>query len=79
MPGYTLYTVGIALDNTAADYLKSMASDAQNDHFINVTGTNYDKQLSTILKRGRSKLLKQTKKKPAGTNATLVSDQYRQV
>ena len=40
--GYTLYTVGIALDKTAADYLKSMASDAQNDHFINVTDTNYD-------------------------------------
>ena len=70
--GYTLYTVGIALDNTAADYLKSMASDAQNDHFINVTGTNYDKQLSTILKQWAVKITETTKKKPAGTNATLV-------
>ena len=70
--GYTLYTVGIALDNTAADYLKSMASDAQNDHFINVTDTNYDQQLSTILKQWAVKITETTKKKPAGTNATLV-------
>ena len=70
--GYTLYTVGIALDKTAADYLKSMASDAQNDHFINVTGTNYDQQLSKILKQWAGKITETTKKKPAGTNATLV-------
>ena len=70
--GYTLYTVGIALDNTAADYLKSMASDAQNDHFINVTGTKYDQQLSEILKQWAVKITETTKKKPAGTNATLV-------
>ena len=70
--GYTLYTVGIALDKTAADYLKSMASDAQNDHFINVTDTNYDQQLSTILKQWAVKITETTKKKPAGTNATLV-------
>ncbi len=69
---YTLYTVGIALDKTAADYLKSMASDAQNDHFINVTDTNYDQQLSTILKQWADKITETTKKKPAGTNATLV-------
>ena len=70
--GYTLYTVGIALDKTAADYLKSMASDAQNDHFINVTDTNYDQQLSTILKQWADKITETTNKKPAGTNATLV-------
>ena len=70
--GYTLYTVGIALDNTAADYLKSMASDAQNDHFINVTGTNYDQQLNKILKQWAGKITETTNKKPAGTNATLV-------
>ncbi len=38
--GITVYTVGIALEPEAANYLKSMASENQEEHFINVSTKN---------------------------------------
>lgn len=69
--GYTLYTVGIALDGNAAAYLKSLASADQNEHFINVTGTNYAEQLSETLKQWADKIKVTPTTKPAGTGAVL--------
>ena len=69
---YTLYTVGIALDDSAAAYLKSMASADQNEHFINVTGNDYADRLSTVLKQWADKIKVTPTTKPAGTNAQLV-------
>ena len=63
--GITVFTVGIDLDTEPANYLKNMASDA--NHFINVTGDNYAKQLSDILKLWA----KQINSKPAGTEAVM--------
>ena len=63
--GITVFTVGIDLDTEPANYLKNMASDA--NHFINVTGDNYAKQLSNILKLWA----KQINSKPAGTEAVM--------
>lgn len=68
---YTLYTVGIALDDSAAAYLKSMASADQNEHFINVTGNDYADRLSTVLKQWADKIKETTTTKPAGINAML--------
>ncbi len=65
--GITVYTVGIALDTSAANYLKSMASEKQSDHFINVTGSNYQDQLSDILEQWAEKI----KTVPAGKNAVM--------
>ena len=65
--GITVYTVGIALDDSAANYLKSMASDEQDKHFINVTGTDYQDELSDTLAQWAA----QIKKVPAGTNAVM--------
>lgn len=70
--GYTLYTVGIALDGSAKTYLKSMASADQNEHFINVTGNDYADRLSTVLKQWADKIKVTPTTKPAGTNAQLV-------
>ena len=47
--GITVYTVGIALGTDAANYLKSMASDNQDEHFINVSTVNYKDEMSKIL------------------------------
>lgn len=45
--GYGLYTIGIALDDEADDHLESLASD---NHYQNVTGTNYASELEELLK-----------------------------
>ncbi len=70
--GYTLYTVGIALEGSAKTYLESMASADQNEHFINVTGNDYADRLSTVLKQWADKIKETTTTKPAGINAQLV-------
>lgn len=67
--GVTIYTIGIALDgdnNQAANYLKSMATDA--NHYINITDANLDTQLETILTTWAA----QINQKPAGTKAVMV-------
>ena len=69
--GYTLYTVGIALEGPAETYLKNMASDNQDEHFINVTETNYAEQLSETLKQWADKIKVTPTTKPAGTGAVL--------
>lgn len=69
--GYTLYTVGIALEGSAATYLKSLASADQNDHFINVTGNDYAEQLSETLKQWADKIKETPTTKPAGTGAVM--------
>ena len=68
---YTLYTVGIALDDSAAGYLMGLASDKQDEHFINVTGTDYAEQLSETLKQWADKIKETPTTKPAGTKAVL--------
>lgn len=65
--GITVYTVGIALEANAENYLKSMASDNQDDHFINVKGSDYDTQLSAILQTWATKI----NSIPAGRDATI--------
>lgn len=70
--GYQLYTIGIALDDKADDYLESLASD---NHYQNVTGTNYASELEEILKVWAEEI----NTVPAGTDAVLVdtiSDQF---
>lgn len=69
--GYTLYTVGIALDSDAAAYLKGMASADQDKHFINVTETNYEAQLKETLLQWADKIKETPTTKPAGTKAVL--------
>lgn len=69
--GYTLYTVGIALGSDAAAYLKGMASDDQNKHFINVTRTDYEAQLKDTLLQWADKIKETTTTKPAGTGAVM--------
>lgn len=69
--GYTLYTVGIALEDPAETYLKNMASADQNEHFINVTGNDYEAQLRNTLLKWANKITQTTTTKPAGTNAVL--------
>ena len=65
--GYDLYTIGIALDDEADDYLKSLASD---NHYQNVTGTNYASELEEILKVWAEEI----NTVPAGTDAVLVDN-----
>ena len=69
--GYTLYTVGIALEGPAETYLKNMASADQNEHFINVTGADYEAQLRNTLQEWANKITQTPTTKPAGTNAVL--------
>ena len=69
--GYTLYTVGIALEGPAETYLKSLASADQNEHFINVTGNDYADTLSTVLNQWADKIKVTPTTKPAGTDAVL--------
>ena len=66
--GITVFTVGIALEDGPADYLKGMATEPEQEHFINVKGTDYAKQLSDILKLWAE----QINSKPAGTEAVMV-------
>lgn len=63
--GYQLYTIGIALDDKADDHLKSLASD---NHYQNVTGTNYASELEELLKEWAEEI----NTVPAGTDAVLV-------
>lgn len=63
--GYQLYTIGIALDDEADDYLESLASD---NHYQNVTGTNYASELEELLKEWAEEI----NTVPAGTDAVLV-------
>lgn len=63
--GYGLYTIGIALDDEADDHLKSLASD---NHYQNVTGTNYASELEELLKEWAEEI----NTVPAGTDAVLV-------
>ena len=63
--GVNLYTIGIALNSRDSKYLKSLASDAQ--HYINVTGRNYNEELSDILDEWADEI----NTVPAGTNAVM--------
>lgn len=65
--GYDLYTIGIALDDEADDYLESLASD---NHYQNVTGTNYASELEEILKVWAEEI----NTVPAGTDVVLVDN-----
>ena len=65
--GITVFTVGIALEDGPADYLKGMATEPEQEHFKNVKGTDYAEQLSNILKLWAD----QINSKPAGTNAVM--------
>ena len=62
--GYGLYTIGIALDDDADDYLESLASD---NHYQNVTGTNYASELEELLKEWAEEI----NTVPAGTDAVM--------
>lgn len=62
--GYDLYTIGIALDDKADDYLESLASD---NHYQNVTGTNYASELEELLKEWAEEI----NTVPAGTDAVM--------
>lgn len=62
--GYQLYTIGIALDDEADDYLESLASD---NHYQNVTGTNYASELEELLKEWAEEI----NTVPAGTDAVM--------
>lgn len=64
----TLYTVGIALNGTASEYLKSLASDNKADHYINVIGEDYQSQLQKVLNEWAD----QINTVPAGTTAQIV-------
>ena len=65
----TIYTIGIALDDNseAYKYLKNMASKDQDDHFKNVSGTDYQDQLNSILNDWAGDI----NTVPAGTNAVM--------
>ena len=63
----TVYTVGIALETDAANYLKSMASENQDEHFINVSTTQYKDDMSEILQTWATKI----NSIPAGRYATI--------
>lgn len=63
--GYQLYTIGIALDDKADNYLESLASD---NHYQNVTGRNYASELEELLKEWAEEI----NTVPAGTGAVLV-------
>ncbi|MGN1128089.1 MAG: VWA domain-containing protein, partial [Candidatus Flemingiibacterium sp.] len=73
--GVTVFTAGINLNDDEASYLKNMASDNKDEHFINVTGTDYYTQLDSYLTTWANKI----KSSPAGTDAVLtdvVSDEF---
>ena len=71
--GVNLYTIGIALDENEDEYLESLASDTQ--YYRNVTGANYDEELSDILDEWADEI----NTVPAGTNAVMtdvISDNF---
>lgn len=65
--GIELYTIGIQLGEKESEYLKSLASAPQSQHYKNVVGDNYKKQLEDIL----TKWANQIQGSHAGTNAVL--------
>ena len=65
--GITVYTVGIALEADAENYLKNMASENQDEHFINVSTTKYKDEMSAILQTWATKI----NSIPAGRDATI--------
>lgn len=62
---YQLYSIGIELDDKADSHLKSLASD---NHYQNVTGTNYASELEELLEEWAEEI----NTVPAGTDAVLV-------
>ena len=65
--GITVYTVGIALGPDAENYLKSMASENQDEHFINVSTKKYKDEMSKFLQTWATKI----NSIPAGRDATI--------
>ena len=63
--GITIYTIGIALDDTSANYLKSMATDEA--HFNNLSDQDLSVQLAKLLAEWAGKI----NRVPAGTNAVM--------
>lgn len=61
---YQLYSIGIELDDKADSHLKSLASD---NHYQNVTGTNYASELEELLKEWAEEI----NTVPAGTDAVM--------
>ena len=65
--GITVYTVGIALEADAENYLRNMASENQDEHFINVSTTKYKDEMSAILQTWATKI----NSIPAGRDAKI--------
>ena len=63
--GITIYTIGIALDDTPANYLKGMATDEA--HFKNLSDQDLSVQLAKLLAEWAGKI----NRVPAGTNAVM--------
>lgn len=63
--GIKIYTVGIELENSAAVYLKSMATD--DEHYINILKNSVEKDLERILTEWGEKI----NSVPAGSNAVM--------
>lgn len=63
--GITIYTIGIALDDTSANYLKGMATDEA--HFKNLSDQDLSVQLAKLLAEWAGKI----NRVPAGTNALM--------
>ena len=63
--GITIYTIGIALGDEPANYMRGMATSS--DHFINISDANLQAQLSGVL----SSWATQINSIPAGTNAVM--------
>ena len=61
----TIYTIGIALDDTSANYLKGMATDEA--HFKNLSDQDLSVQLAKLLAEWAGKI----NRVPAGTNAVM--------
>ena len=61
----TIYTIGIALDDTSANYLKGMATDEA--HFNNLSDQDLSVQLAKLLAEWAGKI----NRVPAGTNAVM--------
>ena len=63
--GITIYTIGIALDDTSANYLKGMATDEA--HFKNLSDQDLSVQLAKLLAEWAGKI----NRVPAGTKAVM--------
>lgn len=64
--GITIYTVGIALEEEAAGYLKQMAT--SDEHYIHLSQEDLDAQLETVLTNWASRI----NRIPAGVEAVVV-------